>query len=165
VAEARALLAQFERAHGEIVEFVRACSLAEWRAVCAAEGWPVSAVVGHIADGYTTSVEWTQEHLAGRPVRLTQMENDARNAARAPAGARLTPEEAIDLLENRAGLVRAVVGGLSDEQLLITQPIALAGGREVTVGQLTGILTRHITGHLTSCRAATSEPWSPPLPE
>jgi hypothetical protein len=156
MSEARAIAADFQRAHGEVCQLVRQCSEADWTATCPAEGWPVGGVVAHIVDGYGTAVAWAQDYLVGRPVALTREENDALNASRAAAGAALSRTEALDLLESRAALVVNVISNLRDEQLAITHPFGLAGGQELNLGQLCGILVRHTGRHLISCRAAVS---------
>jgi hypothetical protein len=156
VGQARAIAAEFDRVNADVCRLVSECTAADWTASCAEEGWPVGAVVAHIAEGYGGILGWVQEYLAGRPVQITRAEIDAANLTRSASGAALSRAEALELLHTRAALAIAVISDIDDEKLAATHPFGPAGGHEVSLGQVCAILTRHTSRHLISCRAALS---------
>jgi hypothetical protein len=71
----------------EIEATLRQASDAQWRAVCASEGWPVGLVAFHLALHMERPAGWIEEALAGKPpFDFSFAETDALNAAVAGYG-------------------------------------------------------------------------------
>lgn len=71
----------------EIEATLRQASDAQWRAVCASEGWPVGLVAFHIALYMERPAGWVEDALAGKPpFDFRRAETDALNDAVAGYG-------------------------------------------------------------------------------
>ena len=150
------LAARFEQTHGEALGFAESCSGDGWDAVTSGERWPVGVVVGHIAQGYAAVERWVCGYLEGRPVSETRDTIHAGNAEHLAETSERSRDETIGLLRVNAASVAATIRGLSDEQLAITFPMAVADGAPMSAEQLVQILFRHTANHLESCRQAVA---------
>jgi hypothetical protein len=136
------------------IEFCESCPEEGWTAITSEEGWPVAAVVRHIAEGGRVLVGFAQEMAAGRDVTTTMAEIDAWNAAQLDDWSKTTRAEAIELLSEVRDLAARTVRGYSHEQLSGEHMFAIYGQPRTTARMAEGFAL-HALEHLDSARAAT----------
>ena len=154
---AAALARQLQEQGDQLVSLIEGCSEAGWRTVCAAEGWTVGVTAHHLADGHLPAgVQFVELLVNGQPLPPITMEQiDQMNAEHAVAQANCTRPETLAALRRNAARAVEFVGGLSDEQLDRSAPLAAAGGATVSAEQLIQMILIQSSGeHLTSLRAA-----------
>jgi uncharacterized damage-inducible protein DinB len=119
---ATALAERFRRATEDVVDFVNGLSEAQWRAVDAAEGLSVGAMVHHLAAGdrLARSIVEALAQGADRPPRDTEVATEDRErlqAREAAAFTHLSRAETIELLRRQGAEVARTISGLSDAEL------------------------------------------------
>ena len=144
------LLEKLEQLNASVLDATSDVTPAEWEVLSVDENWPLGLLLSHIATGYGNSARWIGTLLEGKPLTVTGHDigeaNDKAEASYTPVGA---DELLARLNENMAALSR-LVESLSEEQLALTSPMALVGGRDVTPSFLVDVLIRHTKGHLES---------------
>jgi len=148
------LAAELEAVNQSIVAFAQGASAEDWGRMCAAESWPVSGVIRHIAAGYVTAQGWIGGFLDGKPIPIDQDEIDRKNELHAVEYAAATIPQTVGLLIADGARVVSLVRGLTEAQLAIAHPVIT--GRELTTAQLVKVLIRHSQGHFESARGALS---------
>lgn len=152
---AASLADRFERANAAVIAAVESCSDADWKSVCAGEGWPVGVTAHHIALSYPPFQGFIQGIASGADLPPTTREMlDAGNAQHAQEHVDCTRDETLELLRRDGQAVAAAMRGLSDEQLDRSAPVALAGGATISAQQMAEFLIGHPTEHLASMEAA-----------
>jgi hypothetical protein len=144
----------FLQVHREVLSFVARCDDRAWAETCQAEGWPVGALINHIADGYARSSGWLRSYAAGQAVSYTAAENDANNAHAAAVSASRSRAQTRGRLEENAAEALELMRWLTPEQLDVALPFGLAGGAALSAEQLCTVLERHTLRHLISAQAA-----------
>lgn len=159
------LAGAFERANGELVEYLRALDAEQWltpgvnspiiKVGDEDEHRPIGTIAHHVASSHQRTLSTLGHMVAGETAPRPEPGSAARHAAENP-----TPDQAgtIHLLEERGAQVAAAIRGLTDEQLDL-ETVSMMG--PTTVG---GFVQRavvfHPTWHLSSIRA-TLEPAAP----
>ena len=141
----------------EAIEFTEACSAEGWKAITSEEGWPVAAVVRHIAEAGKVLIGFAAEMAAGSDVETTTDEIDAWNAANLDDWSQTTREEAIRLLSEAGSLAARSVGTYSRQQLASWHGFAIYGQRRTTARMVQGFAL-HTLEHLECARAAALRP-------
>jgi uncharacterized damage-inducible protein DinB len=119
---AASLADRFQQATEHVAEFVRGLSDAQWRAVDAAEGLSIGAMVHHLAAGdrLARDVLEALAQGAGRASHRTEVATEDRErlkAQEAAAFAHLSRAETIQMLRDQSAAVAHTIGGLSDAEL------------------------------------------------
>ena len=158
MSRANDLADQFEAAVAEFAKAVDACSDAQWKAVCNAEGWSVAQTAQHVSGQFPLEMEFITAAASGKPLpSYTWDDINGKNDSRAAKNAAATRADVVKELRAGAASTAAYIRALSDEQLDRTGALGLAGGASVSTQQLIqgGVLTEHVTGHLESIRSAS----------
>jgi DinB superfamily len=137
----------------ETIEFCESCSEEGWTTITAAEGWPVAAVVRHIAEAGRLLVGFAQEMAAGRDVHTTMEDLDAWNGVQLVTWSKTTRAEAIALLEDVGQLATSSVRAYTEEELAGEHDFAVYGQPRTTARMAQGFAL-HAFEHLGSARAA-----------
>ena len=151
------LARRFERAIGELIAAVEACSDADWQATGSDGAWSVAATAHHIVAAFPIETRLIGAVAAGTPPpALTWELVDGANARHALEYAQCTKAEVLDLLHRDAPRMAELVRGLSNEQLDRAAIVPLFGAAPITTHELIegGALIGHIEEHLRSLRAA-----------
>lgn len=154
---AKELTKRFEQAVAEFDKAIEACSDAQWRAICNAEGWTVGQTAQHVSGQFVNEMMFITAGAEGRALPgLTLDGLNELNDTRAEEHSSVTKAEVLKELRTEAANVVAYISALSDEQLDRTGTLAIAGGATVTTQQLIegGVLIAHVTEHLDSIRKA-----------
>jgi DinB superfamily len=137
------------------IEFCESCPDEVWTAVTPEEGWPVAAVLRHIAEAGRVLIGFAQEMAAGGDVATTMSEIDAWNAAQRDVWSKTTRAEAIALLSEVGDLAARSVRGYSGAQLSGVHMFAIYGEPRTTARMAQGFAL-HALEHLESVRAAAT---------
>jgi hypothetical protein len=147
------LVADFEAANEEAVEFVRSCSPEEWATIVPGEDWTVGVVIHHFADSYPILCHWIEDTVDGSGVP-PETDMDAVNAKHAADWASVTPEETVDLLEINGASTAAIIISLDAADLDRTAPFGPAGGQHMSVERLAALPALHTRQHLGHAKEA-----------
>src|SRR5687768_8205197 len=102
----------------EIEATLRQASDAQWRAVCASEGWPVGLVAFHLALHMERPAGWVEDALAGKPpFEFSFAETDALNAAVAGYGIVLSKGFVLGALAGAGSRIQAALHAITDADL------------------------------------------------
>ncbi|GAC1482466.1 MAG: hypothetical protein PVS3B2_21330 [Candidatus Dormibacteraceae bacterium] len=142
------------------VEFCESCPEAGWTAITAEEGWPVAAVIRHIAESGRLLVGFAQEMAAGHDVATTMAEIDGWNAGHIDDWSKTTRLEAIAHLSAVGELAARSVRGYSPDQLTGEHMFAVYGQPRTTARMARGFAL-HALEHLESARAAAGPASAP----
>jgi hypothetical protein len=154
---AAGLADQFERAVGELAQFIEQCPEATWSAICNAEGWTVAQAAQHVSGQFPLEMEYITAAAEGRALPTYTWEDiNGKNDGRAARNKGVSKADVAKELRDGAASTAAYLRGLSDEQLDRKSALALADGAMVTTQQLIegGVLIDHVNGHLASMRSA-----------
>ncbi|MCC7372618.1 MAG: DinB family protein [Chloroflexi bacterium] len=148
----------FERANAAVIAAVEACSDAQVRAICEAEGWSVAVAAHHVAQTHVALAGLIQLMASGQPLPPITMEMiDAGNAQHAEEFKNVSKADTLAALRTNGAAAASVVRGLSDEQLDRRSPMSFVGGAEwSTADIIERILIGHPTEHVQSITAAVS---------
>jgi hypothetical protein len=143
----------------EIEATLRQASDAQWRAVCASEGWPVGLVAFHLALHMERPAGWVEEALAGKPpFEFSFAETDALNAAVAGYGILPSKGFVLGALAGAESRIQAALHAITDADLERGALIHRFGGvgepKVTSVRALMRIVLRGIDDHFASIRAA-----------
>ena len=148
------LAAELEQVTADVADFVAACSDEQWAAVVPGEGWTVAAVVNHIALGNDQATTWLGDMVAGRGVSTTSEDLDRANAEHAAAHETVAKAEVLATLFATSDRAVALLRSLSDEDLAVEAPFAVAGPGDFPAAAFAEAVPRHPRGHLGHARAA-----------
>jgi len=135
------------------IEFCQVCPNDSWHALTEEEGWPVAAVVRHIAEAGRVLVGFAKEMAAGKDVTMTIAEIDAWNAAGVAEWAATTRDEAIVALREVGESAATAVRSYTEHQLAGVHLFAIYGQPRSTKRMAEGFAL-HALEHLESARAA-----------
>jgi hypothetical protein len=143
----------------EIEATLRQASDAQWRAVCASEGWPVGLVAFHIALHMERPAGWVEDALAGKPpFEFSFAETDALNAAVAGYGILPSKGFVLGALAGAGSRIQAALHAMTDTDLerdaLINRLGGIGEAKVISVRVLMRIVMRGIDDHFASIRAA-----------
>jgi hypothetical protein len=155
---AAGLAAAFERANGELIQALKACSEDQLKLVCESEGWPVTVAAHHVASSTGPLTRLITLMANGQPLPAISMDMiNAGNAQHAEEFANVGRQETLDLLRQESDAAANLIRGFTDEQLDRTAPMAFAGGAPWSTADLIErILIAHPTQHAQSIRAITA---------
>jgi hypothetical protein len=143
-----------ERANTEAVDFAGACTPEQWATVVPGEHWPVAVVVHHIAVGHDLMLDWLGRLRAGEEVPGTSADVDEKNARHAAEYEEVPLDSTVELLRANGARAVAVITALAADDLECCGPFGPAGGRPMTVAQVSAVATRQVRGHLSSAKTA-----------
>lgn len=150
---ARALAEEFERVNDEVIAAVEGCTAADWRAVCAREGWTIGVVAHHIANGYDQDgavARLIGAVAQGQPLPAPPAPGyNERHAARY---ADCTREETAALLRRNGAAGAALIRSLTDGELDHTSGSPRGGPPRPLRQLIERIFTAHARDHLASIR-------------
>jgi uncharacterized damage-inducible protein DinB len=149
-----ALATQFERANDALISRIESLTDAQWKAICADEGWTVGVTAHHVAQGHGVITGMAQAIAAGQtlPPMTWEMLNEG-NAKHAQEFAGVSKTETLALLRQSGPAAAAAVRSMSDDQL---QRSASLMGNPMTAEQIVqGILIGHVTQHSASIQQAS----------
>lgn len=147
-----------EAANRDLRRFLSSLTEEQWGATDSKEGWPVSAVAYHIADGYRIHILWLEHLRLGDRVPGTSEELDEANARTARDAVAFNPETVRRAVEAGGRLLVAYLCGLGSEEIDRSAPHGPLGGGEVSVADMLEISPWHVREHLDSLRSAVSPP-------
>jgi hypothetical protein len=147
--------AALEAAAEELVEFVNACSEADWLKVVPIENRTVAVMAYHIAALMPTLSSWfdVQEEVPG-----TVAEQDEANAREAEERAAVTREEVMALIRANTPPAATAIRAVTPEWMSSTVRFRPAGGAEMSVERLVATSELHVSKHLAAVRAAIGDP-------
>jgi hypothetical protein len=154
---ADALAKDFEQAVKEFAEAIEQVPDDRWAGKGGPEGWTVAALAQHVSGQFPLEMEYITASAEGRPLPGYSWDDiNNKNDTRADRNSAASKDEVLRELREGAASAAAYVRGLSDEQLDRKNPLALAGGAEVTTQQLIegGVLIDHVRSHMQSIRVA-----------
>jgi hypothetical protein len=149
-------IADLEAANRDLSEFLGSVTEEQWRAAGSNEGWPVSALAYHIAEGYRIHMLWLEHLRLGQEVPGTSEELDDANARTAEDAVGLSPETVQRAVETGGRLLVAYLRGLGSEEIDRSAPHGPLGGDEMSVADMLEIAPWHVREHLDSMRSAVS---------
>jgi len=147
--------AAFEAAVAELVEFVNACSEADWLKLVPIENRTVAVMAYHIAAQMPTLASWVtvQEEVPG-----TVAEQDEANAREAEERAAVTRAEVLALIRVNTPAAVAAIRAVTPEWMKSTVRFGPAGGAEMSVERLVATSEIHVSKHLAAVRVAIGDP-------
>lgn len=153
---AQELAVRFESANLALIQLVQGCSDDQWRTLCNDEGEnrTVAVIAHHCVHGNREIADWLQSVLDGREVTTTVEAIDQRNAEHSASYHEIGREETAALLEASGQSMHALIAGLSDEQLALSQPAGINGGRPMTAANFASLASRHLATHTATVRSA-----------
>ena len=156
---AASLADRFQRATDNVLEFVHGLSDAQWRAVDAAEGLSIGAMVHHLAAGdrLARSVLDALAQGADRAAPRTEVATEDRQrlqAQEAAAFAHLSRAETIEMLRRQGAAVAQAIGSLSDAEL---ERVDTFWGESVRTREFIERWIEDIGQHLAEIRATARE--------
>lgn len=151
-------IAELEAANRDLLEFLGSVDQEQWRATGSKEGWPVSGVAYHIAEGYRVHMLWLEHLRLGQEVPGTPEELDDTNARTAQDALALSPETVRGAVETGGRLLVAYLRGLGPQEIDRSGRHGPLGGDEMSVADMLEIAPWHVQEHLGSMRSAVSRP-------
>ena len=153
------LAERFRRATDDVVDFVSGLSDAQWRAVDAAEGLSIGAMVHHLAAGdrLARGVLETLAQGADRASRQTEVATEDRErlqAQEAAEFAHLGRTETIEMLRRQGADVARTISGLSDPEL---ERVHTLWGESVRTREFIERWIEDIGQHLAEIRATADK--------
>lgn len=158
-ARAEALAERLERGARLLAELAGALTDKEWQRPLRHDGRTVGVVIHHVGTMYPLEIQLAQKLAAGEAVTGVTMDDvHAMNAKHATENARVTREEALDLLRRNSQAAARAIRALSDEELDRAAPASLYDGAPVTCQfMLEDHAVRHSYHHLAGVRAAVRD--------
>ncbi len=150
-------VAELEAANHDLLEFFDSLTGEQWRAAGSNEGWLVSAVAYHIADGFRIHMLWLEHLRLKEAVPGTPEELNESNARTAHDAVAFSPETVRRAVENGGQLLRAYLRGIGSEEIGRSAPHGPLGGDDMTVQDMLEIAPWHVREHLDSMRSAVSQ--------
>lgn len=147
------LAQQFESANTEVIDTVTACTDAQWKTLCAGEGWSVGVVALHIAGAERFHANMIGVRASGEtlPPRTSMDEIHEGNAANARDNTDVTPVEVLDRLQRNGADAARQIRALRDDDLDRVAGIFLK--HEMTVADVVeNMAIGHARRHLESIR-------------
>ena len=127
-----------------------------WTAPIENDARPLNFVAYHVGSSIAFELRILQAGADGRGSIITWDDIDAANALDADEHADVTRAEALQELREHGAAARAVIAGLTDEQLALVVNVPFLGG-QVTVRQIVEwLLIGHPGMHAPDIRAAIS---------
>ena len=156
---AASLAEHFRRATADVVDFVRGLSDAQWRAIDAAEGLSIGAMVHPLAAGdrLAHSVLEALARGAARPPHQTEVATEDRErlqAQEAAEFAHLSRAETIEMLRRQGAEVAETIGGLTDAEL---ERVHTLWGESVRTREFIQRWIEDIRQHLAEIRATAGK--------
>ena len=147
--------AAFEAAATELVEFVNACSEADWLKVVPIENRTVAVIAYHIAALMPALSSWfdVQEEVPG-----TVAKQDEANAREAVERAAVTREEVLARIRANTPPAAAAIRAVTPDWMSSKVRFGPAGGAEMSVERLVATSEIHVSKHLAAVRAAIGDP-------
>jgi DinB superfamily len=138
--------AAIEETRQHLIDFIGRCTDADWQAT-PIDGDPrsVGVITDHVANAYEYLGGWVQEIVAGGSPEVSGELVDDLNAEHAADAASITPAEATEHLRASGDALIALVGGLDQAQL------ALSEGQ---IARFAEIAARHARDHREQLEAA-----------
>ena len=149
------LVARFDAVNAGAIALVEACTDAQWRATCAAEGWPAAVVAHHIAVVHDEFMPLVRAFAGGETFSPGSSMDDVDrvNAHHAREFADVGRPETLDVLRVNGAALAQLLRAIPDDGL--DRIAGTYGGREMTVAQVVEwIVIGHVQSHLASLRAA-----------
>lgn len=112
------------------------------------EGRPVGVIAFHAAFSMARTADWMGRLVAGEPIAPFDR---SRNAQQAAEHAEVTRAEVLDTIDSGAPVLRAFIGGLSDEQL--DQTIRTMAGESTVAEAVRRVAIGHLLWHRGSIEA------------
>ena len=161
---AASLAERFERATEDVIDFVNGLSDAQWRAVDAAEGLSIGAMIHHLAAGdrLARSVLQALAQGADRPPHQTAVATEDRErlqAQEAAEFAHLSRGETIELLRRQGAEAARSIRGLSEAEL---ERVHTLWGESIRTREFVERWIEDMTQHLEEIRATAGKPTRSP---
>ncbi len=151
---AKEFAAQIAQTASDVVATVEGCSEEQWKAITAAEQWPVAVVACHLADLHDVFFQLIDAAKSSKSslFELTQEDIDAVNADRARTRAEVTKTEIIGRLRDTGPRLSTLVAGLSDQELELV--VGAIAGYDLTIASFAEFaVIGHFQEHLASIRS------------
>jgi hypothetical protein len=149
--EAEALAQRFKEAVQRLAALLERCSVEQWRTVCPEEGWSVGVIAHHVGGAFRFQAGLIEALLSGKPLpEQTRQGIDEGNARHALKYADCGQDETVEGLRVKGAAIGQLLAGLTDEQLELAAPFALASGR---VTSIRTIIERMLIGHVENHQA------------
>ena len=152
--KAEALAAEFKALNDGIIEFATNCSEEDWAKTTEEEGWPIGAVLHHLAMGHYAVIGMIKRVTRGQELPdASSVDIDKMNAKQLEDGVNFTREMAVEAFGKNGGKVHEYMLGLSDEQIDTVHHFSL-WGIDVSVGKLfTNVYLKSGGAHYESVKA------------
>jgi hypothetical protein len=154
---AQILAQRLAAANDELVALVEQLTDLQWRAVTAAEHWPIGVVADHVAHAYPSLGQTVATIAAGGLVETTWALLDEANARHAAAFGDRGKTETLSALRRNGAQLVALLRDLSDTQLAVSGQVPLLGEQPVSVDQvIERLVLPHTEVHLEHIRQTIS---------
>ena len=155
-----ALAERLEQGASALEAIAAALTQDEWRVAIPHDGRKVGVVVHHVASMYPLEINLALALAAGKPIEgVTWDAVHAINAKHAAEHARVTRQEALDLLRQTSADAANAIRALADQDLDRAAPISLNADAPLTCQFfLEDHAVRHSYHHLARIRAALGRP-------
>jgi hypothetical protein len=148
---------QLDEANREMLAVIEAIPDERWKSICDADGRQCNAVANHVAGANRAIADWVQTLANGEAIPVTMEMVHANNANRAAEDANVTRDDVAARLRENADYASRMLRAMSDDQLAQSAPLGLAGGKEMSAGDLAErILIGHVIGHMNDLKPATT---------
>jgi hypothetical protein len=154
-----ALADRLEQGARSLATLAAGLSQDEWTTPLPGDGRTVGVVVHHVASMYPLEIQLAQVLAAGKPVTgVSWADVHALNAKHAGEHAKVTREEALDLLHRNSFAASAAVRALGDDELDRAAPLSLNADAPLTCQfMLEDHAVRHSWHHLAGIRRALEQ--------
>jgi len=150
---ANELATKLEHANDELIELVDHLSDEQWRVSSTEEGWPVGAVVDHVADAFPSFARTVAGITGGGTFPVTWEMLAVANAKQVAAYEDGHKDETLAKLRRDSAELVRYIRGLTDAQLDAAGQIDLLGHEPVSAARvIEDLVIRHTDTHTASIR-------------
>lgn len=152
------IITRFKTLNDEMRDAINDCTQEQWQTIVPEEERAASVMFHHIVSAYPYAAGWAIELATKEALPPITMEDIHEiNKKHADQFAKVTKEEVLRAQRENVALVIQQIHTLSDEQMDITAPFSLMGGKPVNVhGLLTFLLVTHGTAHFEALKTAVN---------
>jgi len=152
------IITQFKSLNEEMMVAINDCTMEQWQTIVPEENRTASVMFHHIVSGYPYAAGWAIELATKEALPPITMEDIHEiNQKHADQFSEVTKEEVLRAQRENAALVIKQIRTLSDEQMEITAPFSMMGGRPINVHDLLSfLLVGHGIAHFEALKTAVN---------
>jgi uncharacterized damage-inducible protein DinB len=156
------LASKLERANDELIALAEHLSEAQWSARSVEEGWPIGAVVDHVANAFPSFARTIAGIAGGETFPVTWEMLATANAKQVAAYEDGHKDETVAKLRRGSAELVGYIRSLTDAQLDAIGHIHLLGHEPVSTARvIEDLVIRHTETHMASIRESIGIPAAP----